>query len=226
MPGAIKEKVYKTKCGLYAKTEIFVLAVCDDVWYMNEEHIAIPCHTRKCSKCDKHLFEAYGGCRMCEVKLVDEELNYENSINKIITEEDANYREEYLEITQGYDCVNVIQKFDKAVKQYNLRRCLEYNCMNEICVITGEKRDIELVNIFYDKHLSVKQGFLVFEKWERDLKYFSTRVARDIAEKYIPIIQKEEPEKLNLRIQTRKTRSLEDDLERLRFNSNLIIEEQ
>lgn len=222
----LMKMVFKTPCGLFAKLEIFTVGILGGFYYLGERMIVMPCRARKCHECDKTI--SFNNSinnsvlKFCVLERTNKPYDDKKSINKIVREMDKRYYEEKAKIEGEKTCVNIIQKFDKAVKEYDIRRCKEFNCMNEVCVITGKKRNIELVNIFYDiKHVE-KQGFLEFETWERDLKYFSTRIPRDIAEKYIPIIQENEPEKLNLRIQARKTKSLDDDLEKLRLNSKLL----
>jgi len=214
-------KVYKTECGLFAKYENFVMSTIK-ILYKGEENLCIPCKAKKCMSCNNILVSTpnlvntqLSGFKACIVRETEEEYNDEESINKIVREMDKKFFEEREKIGRGYNCPNIVQKFDRAVKEYDIRRCKEFNCMNDVCVVTGGKRNTELVNIFYDiKHVE-KRGFLTFESWEKDLKYFEHRVPRDLAEKYIPIIKKEEPEKLNLRIQARKTKSLEKDLEKI-----------
>lgn len=215
----LMKMVFKTQCGLFAKLEKFTVGILGGFYYLGERMIVMPCRARCCYKCDKTI--SFNNSinnsvlKFCVLERTNEPYDDKESINKIVREMDKKFFEERKKIEGEYTCVNIIQEFDKAAKEYNIRRCKEFNCMNDVCVVTGEKRNTELVNIFYDiKHVE-KQGFLEFETWERDLKYFDTKVARDLAEKYIPIIQKEEPEKLNLRIQTRKTKSLEEDLERV-----------
>lgn len=215
----LMKMVFKTQCGLFAKLEKFTVGILGGFYYLGKRMIVMPCRARKCHECDKTI--SFNNSinnsvlKFCVLERTNEPYDDKESINKIVREMDKKFIEEREKIGRGYNCPNIVQKFDRAVKEYDIRRCKEFNCMNDICVVTGEKRNTELVNIFYDiKHVE-KQGFLEFETWERDLKYFDTRVARDLAEKYIPIIQKKEPEKLNLRIQTRKTKSLEKDLEKI-----------
>lgn len=222
MPGDIRNKLFKTKCGLFVKNELWVIQIIPYVYYGGSRHICITCKLRQCQNCNHVLLKGYKGPMMCAVEEI-EKYDDENSINKIIREMNEKYYKEKRELEKGswYKCPNIVQNYDRAIKRYDITECTKINCMNEVCIVTGQKRDTELVNIFYDLDLSEKQGFLVFEKWERNLKYFDTRVARDIAEKHIPIIRENEPEKLNLRIQTMKTKSLDEDLEKLRFNTKL-----
>lgn len=220
-----RDIVYKTKCGLYVKEEAFTVYISKNVYYGGEKHKCIPCKLKQCKNCEGMLFKAYAGVEMCALEQTEEEYLDGKSVNKIIREMNKKFYEEKQKIENGYKCKNIIQHYDKAVKRYNVRECKSIDCMNKVCAITGKKRDIELVNIFYDlKHIE-KRGFLVFEEWEKDIKYFEKRVARDIAEKYIPIIKKEEPEKLNLRIQARATKSLEEKLKSLKVNPKLTQKE-
>jgi hypothetical protein len=216
-------KVYKTECGLFAKYENFVMSTIK-ILYKGEENLCIPCKAKKCMSCNNILVSTpnlvntqLSGFKACIVRETEEEYNDEQSINKIVREMNEKFYEEKKKLEKGhwFGCPNILQEFDKAVKRYDLRQCKEFNCMNDVCVVTGGKRNTELVNIFYDiKHVE-QRGFLTFESWEKDLKYFEHSVPRDLAEKYIRIIEKEEPEKLNLRIQARKTKSLEKDLEKI-----------
>lgn len=207
---------YITPCGMHVRTEPFVIAVMDGLWYMNEHHVCIAPMMKKCENCEHILVQGKYAPILCGLKELKGEFDYESSVNKIRREYDLSYHKEYREITKWDYCPNITQKYDKAVKRYDIKRCIQYNCMNKVCSITGKERDTEPVNIFYDLKLVEKVGFLEFVNWERDLKYFDKRIARELAERKIRIIQKEEPEKLNLRIQSRVTKSLVDDLERVR----------
>lgn len=215
----LMKMVFKTQCGLFAKLEKFTVGILGGFHYLGKRMIVMPCRAKQCYKCNKAL--SFNNSinnsvlKFCVLEQTDEQYNDKESINKIVREMDKKFNEEREKIGRGYNCPNIVQKFDRAVKEYDIRRCKEFNCMNDVCVVTGEKRNTELVNIFYDiKHVE-QRGFITFESWEKDLKYFERRVPRDLAEKYIRIIEKEEPEKLNLRIQARKTKSLEKDLEKI-----------
>lgn len=215
----LMKMVFKTQCGLFAKLEKFTVGILGGFYYLGKRVIVMPCRARCCYKCDKTIsFKNSINnsiLKFCVLERTNESYDDKESINKIVREMDKKFIEEREKIGRGYNCPNIVQKFDRAVKEYDIRRCKEFNCMNDVCVVTGEKRNTELVNIFYDvKHVE-QRGFITFESWEKDLKYFEHRVPRDLAEKYIRMIEKEEPEKLNLRIQTRKTKSLEEDLERV-----------
>ena len=142
MPGAI---TYKTKCGLLVRSEIWVISIIPSVYYGGAQHTCITCKLKQCKDCDKVLFKAYGGPSMCEIEDMDEKYKDKKSINKIIRNMNEKYYKEKRELEKGsrHKCPNIVQNYDRAVKKYDLKRCRDANCKNEICVVTGKKRDPE-----------------------------------------------------------------------------------
>lgn len=193
---------YITPCNLYVKDETFIISP-TEIHYMLQDHMVIPCELKQCINCNKIFINTPYVVKLCKLKKTDKYIE-EQSVNRIIKQYRKKYLEERAKIKYGNLCHCIHREYDKAVKRYDLKECKYFNCTLPVCAITGKERDVQQVNIFYDKKYIFKKGFLEFETWERNLKYFKTRVARDIAEKYIEVIKKEEPEKLNLRIQTRR----------------------
>lgn len=217
------DKVFKTKCGMHIKNETFVVTLDIDLYYGDKHYPYNYCgHMRKCADCRKYIVKA-GDIVLCELVESDEPYDHDNSVNKVVAEYQKQYRKEYLAITGGKVCYNITQDYDRAKKIYQLTNCIGANCRNEICYVTGKKRtkkDLEPVNIFYDTKSVQIEGFIRFETWQLENKYFKTRIARDLAEKYMGVIGergwiREHRKMYNVKIQARRTPGLEEKIEKV-----------
>lgn len=217
-------KTYKTKCGKFIREQAFVVHICEGSFcYMGNRYKATYCgHMRECRDCKKYIFENEK-LIFCELEETTEKFDYKNSVNKTISDYNKSFYKQRMGIDKGEHCPNIRQDYGEAIKEYDLEKCIKANCLYKTCCITGKQRtkhDLQLVNIFYDIKHTWNKGFLEFNRWEKNLKYFRKRVARDLAIKQSELIRLNEPEKLNLRIQVRKT---EDEQETFETGINLEI---
>ncbi len=186
------KKTFKTRCGMFIREEKFVINLCGPLSYGGEYYPYNYCgHMRKCRDCEDCIVKA-GGVIFCELIETAEPYDDNNSVNKVIREDNKSfYRERDAIVGDGY-CSNIVQHFDKAIKRMDLDRCISQNCRNKICHVTGRartERDLELVNIFYDTKSLATTGFIQEEIWAREQKWFKSRIARDLAEQYMEIIK-------------------------------------
>jgi hypothetical protein len=86
------------------------------------------------------------------------------------------------------------------VSVFNVMTCINTGCRNEVCAITGKKRNLKKVNIFYDilKVRHTKQGFveLAYKEIVKGIKVFPRPIATTDAEIWIKTKAKDfEPSK-------------------------------
>lgn len=208
--------VFKTRCGMFLQEENFVISLCGSLFYGGNHYPYNYCgHMKKCLDCENCIVRM-GNVVFCELMETAESFDYDNSVNKTIREDNASfYRERDAIVGDGY-CSNVLQYFNKAIKQMDLDKCISKNCQNKICHVTGRARtekDLELVNIFYDIKNIVTIGFLVEETWIFEQKWFKNRIARDLAERYIENLNDKNQifndglQMYNIQIKKQKTRN-------------------
>ncbi len=202
---------------MFIKAEEFVINLCGALSYGGNYYPNNYCgHMRKCINCKDCIVRA-GGVVFCELTETTEPYDDNNSVNRVIRENNKSfYQERDAIVGDGY-CTNIVQHFDRAVKQMDLDKCISQNCRNTICHVTGKvrtERDLELVNIFYDTRVVATTGFIQEETWVVEQKWFKSRIARDLAEKYMDIIEEKnwvrsEGEKIyNVKIKQRRTAKL------------------
>ena len=226
------DRIFKVPCGMHVRDQLWTynVTMLGSLSYMGKTYDietgnpAVNGNMDKCSGCELAIFTMHGykhNLNQCEAQSTDEPFDFENSLNKISMDYDiAFYAERLRRYGENWHCLCLHQDRDKLVTRYDPDDCMRYSrngCTRDYCVIRKKSRDITLVNIYYDLRHSFGKGTLfIDERWERSLKFFQHPVAKDLAEEFMKIIQKEQPEKLNPRISTKKPRNLMDDLAKAR----------
>jgi len=226
------EEVYKLQCGRHLRNQVFICNLMDTgaFYYMGEEYSRekgnppVCAGLKECDNCESCITQGLG-FNICAATQMEENFDFENSVNKIIMDYNQAY---HIEVRDKFGensyCACMHQQYDKVLVKYNPEECRRFGaqgCLNDFCVIRKKSRDTSMCNIFYDlKHIQ-QSGLFTYEDWETNLKYFDHSVTRDLAEEFFKLIKKQEPEKLNLRISTKKPRDLMEDLMRVKTGEHL-----
>ena len=159
---------YKTKCGLYFKTNTggssYYLGGCWGEEYEKETTWCPKYQQDECVYCKE--FQARFGTLIgeCEGVLVsDDEYDYENSKEKITNEYS---RQSYEKVVQKFGCFcPAIHEDGKGGYKVQRDEMSCRSCWNRICVVTNQERDLTKVRLMGDVEVvwTETRGFLVDE---------------------------------------------------------------
>lgn len=136
---------------------------------------------------------------MCPCHQTQKPYDYENSVEKIESEQAKEAHHQYMEITGGAYCACVVGNNGYEggwyEVKYDVEKCIQCGCKNPVCVIRKQLRDLKKVNIFYDVRRTwiTRRGFLEEKKVEltKGLKVFDRPVAQTDAEIWLKIKEHE-----------------------------------
>ncbi len=127
----------------------------------------------------------------CEFHPCDREYDYEQSIERIEAMWDAARHEAWQRdcLPHMCACMEWHPEELRYKPKFDIYKCIQAKCKNEVCAITKRERNLEPVNIFYDilRVKTTKQGFveLTDKSLEKDVKVFKSPVARTDAELWL-----------------------------------------
>jgi len=204
MPGGVSVgcETYKTKCGVLLKGEgsLFDGSTCylGIEYSTDNNNVLIPCiynHHDFIGKTDcEYRAKDFDKIRIlnswCCVSKTNEPYNYENSLEKIRYDNDAenlkNREKLWNEKPLFKGCANTYRYGNEEEISYNLKACLvwEHGCDKPICAVTGKSRNLELVNIYYDTKYSAEIGKLTeHEVILRGIKLTNHPIVKECAER-------------------------------------------
>jgi hypothetical protein len=203
--------IWKTKCGLYVDPKHHPAAFYGGCYYMgvsyDVEHnsVLIPCAYREygstepvdCEHREKSFDSQRGHPTMCAVSRTDEPYIYEQSIEKIRDDNDAEYYAKVRDLKEKnplFDCCACVGRMGNKVKiNYDLDNCLIFHphgCTKPVCAVTGKKRDTTPVNIYCDTKKIVDAGTLTEHTVvTKGIKLLSRPIARECAERKLKEIK-------------------------------------
>lgn len=186
---ALREMLFEAPCGLIKKgcgyNHGAVLGVnhCpenDNPLFGCPYYDEIPCPHRLDTKLD--------GAN-CAFHQIVRDYDYEISVEKLWKEWDLLESKAWQEATGQYgycDCMVWDRKSRRYLPRYDIMRCIHFGCENEFCAVTGQKRDLQKVNIYYDilRVWRYQKGLLehVEKKLEKGVRKFPKAVVRTDAE--------------------------------------------
>lgn len=132
---------------------------------------------------------------MCPCHQTKKPYNYENSVEKIESEQAKKAHKQYMELTGGAYCACVVGSNGYEggwyEVKYNVEQCIRQDCKNPVCAIRKQLRNLKKVNIFYDvcRTWITRIGFLEEKKVEvtKGVKLFEHPVAQTDAEIWLKI---------------------------------------
>lgn len=160
-------KVFKTPCGIQCKG----MRCITGMYYQNKNFtfeddapvIHCPYHNKGCLQKDAALRDAGIIGDMCNVHMVDEEYQYEGSVEEIIKMEEDEIRRKKIGfelMRNGRTCpihMDYNQEKGEWTMTYNPRNCAHLKCRGQIggssqniCPILGRELDPQKGNVFYD----------------------------------------------------------------------------
>jgi len=97
----------------------------------------------------------------------------------------------------GYcSCMEWDRKSRKYVPRYDVEKCIQFGCQNEVCAITRKERNLQRVNIYYDilrLWRRTKGGSVTEEKkLEKGVRRFKKGIARTDAEIWLKVYGEKE----------------------------------
>lgn len=133
---------------------------------------------------------ALAGC--CAVSKTDEPYIYEQSVEKILDQNDAEYcrnLERLYEKNPNFrGCACIGREGNKVKIEYELHNCMIFRrgCEKELCAVTGKKRDLELVNIYADVKYTAEIGTLFeHEVIHKGIKLTDHPIVKECAERML-----------------------------------------
>jgi len=197
---------WETQCGLLiqGESEVGRGLVCGDaayqgVWYCPENDnplLQCPFGKKDC------LFIPAGfPVAECPCHRTEREYNYQQSVEKEEAEQQQRRKanKQYADIANGSYCACVVGNngFQGGLQEvcYDVAKCIEYRCKNQVCLIRKKQRDLSKVNVFYDVRRTwiTRIGFLEEKRVEvtKGVKVFDKPVARTDAEIWLKARQAE-----------------------------------
>lgn len=186
---------WETPCGLLIQGESDLgrsIAISDGwyqgIWYCPENDNPLfrcPYSRKSCG----HIPAGFPQ-PMCPCHQTQKPYDYEQSVEKIDREQSLAAHKQYMELTGGAYCACVVgsngyQGGWYEVK-YDVQSCISCKCMNPVCAIRKQARDLSKVNIYYDIRRTwiTRIGFLEEKHTEitKGVKVFPSPVARTDAE--------------------------------------------
>ena len=126
---------------------------------------------------------------MCPCHRSNRAYDYERSLERLSAEINKELCRRYQEITGGRYCACVETDNGNIKVQYDVKQCIQQGCKNDFCVIRKQRRDLRMVNIYYDVRRTwvSRSGLLEDTRTTltRGLKVFPKAVARTDAELWL-----------------------------------------
>lgn len=192
---AIKDTVWETGCGMLAEgrtvstsdTSYGGITYCPE---NNNPLIRCPYGRRDCPH---QKIKALAKFCMCVCKQSEKPYIYDHSVEKAENDLLRLKQDKYIEITGGQYCACVVDNNGYEPGYYKIsfdvQRCINLGCSNQVCSITKKKRDLTKCNIFYDirREWKTRIGFLDDTKVtiEKGCKVFKKPIARTDAELWL-----------------------------------------
>lgn len=205
---AVSKMVWETPCGLLRKGSIQDGCGWGSVggvdyrpennnlrigcpYYYNDRHGE--CNERDCDHRDPASPSGWN----CTTQRTDRHYDYDQSVEKILDEWDKVQHEAFLEASKGYGycaCMEWARAKRKYVPRYDVMKCIDIGCKNEVCVITKRTRNLKKVNIYYDilRERHYKKGLFEFadRMVEKGVRQFGSAVALTDAEMWLKMYGK------------------------------------
>lgn len=123
---------------------------------------------------------------MCPCHRTFHAYDYAQSMERVQAEANIRQKTAYMALTGGRYCACVEVDNGQIKAAYDVGQCIRNNCKNEYCVLRREKRDLHIVNIYYDVRRTwiTRTGLLEDTriKLTKGMKVFPKGVARTDAE--------------------------------------------
>ena len=159
----LQNSIWEAPCGLQKKG----LFITGEMGYMRirwcpENNNTCFCCPHDHSYCEKNHEYLRGeipsgsGMVRCSFKLSERPYDYENSIEKVEAEKEAERKRLLKELYQklgrsGHcDCINWDRKSKRWIVSYNPWSCVSGNCRYSMCIITGQELSEKKGNVFFD----------------------------------------------------------------------------
>lgn len=214
---------WETPCGLFVQGESDVgrsvaSSECfyQHVWYCPEnDNPLLRCpHQRKGCEHVPHGLKLI----MCPCHQTQRPYDYEQSVEKIETEQKREAHKQYMELTGGTYCACVVgsngYKGGWYEVRYDVEQCIRQDCKNPVCAIRKQPRNLKRVNIFYDVRRTwiTRIGFLEERKVEitKGVKLFERPVAQTDAEIWLKIKEHEKSPLNNYAVIEHPKKTMED----------------
>lgn len=186
---ALKEMIWEAPCGLIKKGCGYTNGSHNGVAYCPENdnprfgcpyYDEVPCPYR---------FDTKLMGWNCEFHQIVRDYDYEISVEKLWDEWGRLKSKAWQDATGVYgycECMEWDRKSRRYLPRYDVMRCIQFGCENEVCAVTRQKRDLQKVNIYYDilRVWRYQKGLLehVEKKLEKGVRKFKKAVARTDAE--------------------------------------------
>lgn len=215
----VYQKTYKTPCGIQCKgtscmTGLYTQGK-DFTFEDDMATIRCPFHNKDCVKKDAALRNAGVISDRCNVHMVDEEYQYEGSVEGILKLEDDRIQREKIGFEMmhnGRTCSNHMrydQEKGEWTMTYNPYNCAYLKCYGQIgkkyeegkliCPILGRPLDPKKGNVFYDIKIRFRRNDLdgtLFEgqidtQIRKGVRYLKSPVSMDICQNIVKLCQDE-----------------------------------
>lgn len=125
----------------------------------------------------------------CVFHQIVRDYDYDISVERLHDEQDRVQSQAWQEATTAYgycNCMEWNRKIRTYLPRFDVNKCIEFGCKNEVCAVTKQPRNLQNVNIYYDilRVWRYQKGLLenTEKKLEKGVRRFKTAVTRTDAE--------------------------------------------